>query len=130
MSLRQVCLYEYLARYNYTINYVEGIRNVVADALSRMHVRQNDSVPIDEWVISDVHLDPEGETLPIDRFLESRAMQLRPCGTNEAVLKERQELRIKESQRLREAAALLLSNPPDFAESIGYCTRANARNRV
>jgi hypothetical protein len=78
MSLCQICWYEYLSRFNYTINYVEGIRNVVADALSHMYAGWNESISIDDWVNANMRIDPEGETLPIDRLLESRAMQLRP----------------------------------------------------
>ena len=38
MSLRQTRWYEYLSRFDYSIQYVEGLRNVVADALSRMYI--------------------------------------------------------------------------------------------
>ena len=38
MSLRQIRWYEYLSRFNYTIQYVEGIKNIVANVLSRMYV--------------------------------------------------------------------------------------------
>ena len=38
MSLRQVRWYEYLSRFNYTIQYIEGIKNIVADALSHMYL--------------------------------------------------------------------------------------------
>ena len=48
MSLRQVRWYEYLLRFNYTIQYVKGIKNIVADALSCMYAGRNDSIPIDE----------------------------------------------------------------------------------
>ena len=104
MSMRQVRWYEYLSRFRYTIQYVEGIKNVVADALSRMYAGRNDSIPIDDWVNADVRLDPEGETLPIDRLLESRAMQLRPRGPGGAVLKERAEPRVLESLELQRAS--------------------------
>ena len=113
MSSRQVRSYEYLSRFNYTINYVEGIRNVVADALSRMYAGHNVSITIDDCVTADLRLGPEGETLPMDRFLESRAMQLRPRSANDAVLKEKSEHRITEIQGLRETVALRPSNPPD-----------------
>jgi hypothetical protein len=78
MSLRQIRWYEYLSRFNYTIQYVEGIKNIIADTLSRMYAGRNDSIPIDDWVNADIRLDPEGETLPIDQLLESRAMKLHP----------------------------------------------------
>ena len=75
MSLRQTRWYEYLSRFDYSIQYVKGLKNVVADALSRMYAGQNDNIPVDDWVNVDICL---GETLPLDRLLESRAMQLWP----------------------------------------------------
>jgi hypothetical protein len=47
----------------------------VADALSRMHAGQNGAIPTDDRVNADVRLDPEGETLPIDRLLECCTMR-------------------------------------------------------
>jgi hypothetical protein len=66
MLLRQVRWYEYLSRFNYSIQYVEGLKNVVADALSRMYAGRNTDIQVDDWVNADIHLDPEGETLPVD----------------------------------------------------------------
>jgi hypothetical protein len=101
LSLRQTRWYEYLSRFDYSIQYVEGLKNVVADALSRMHAGQNGAIPTDDWVNADVRLDPEGETLPIDRLLECRTMQLRPRRPNGAVPKDPIELRTEESRMLR-----------------------------
>src|SRR5260221_5301076 len=114
MSLRQIRWYEYLSRFNYTIQYVEGVKNVVADALSRMYAGRHDAIPIDDWVNADIRLDPEGETLPIDRLLESRAMQLRPRGPAGMVLKEQTERRIIESEELRKVAG---TSPSAFPRS-------------
>ena len=71
ISLGQTRWYEYLSRFDYSISHVEGLRNVVADALSRMYAGRNTDIPIDDWVNADIRLDPEGETLPIDWLLES-----------------------------------------------------------
>ena len=103
MSFRQTRWYEYLSRFNYSIQYVEGLKNIVADALSRMYSGRNEDIPIDDWVNADVHLNPEGETLPIDRLLESRAMQLRPRPQRPAgaVPKDPVEPRITESNGLK-----------------------------
>jgi hypothetical protein len=70
-----------------------------------MYAGRNDLILIDNWVNADICLDPEGETLPIDRLLECHAMKLRPRGTDGAVLKEPMEQRVSESQALREAVA-------------------------
>ena len=120
MSLRQIRWYEYLSRFGYTIQYVEGIKNVVADALSRMYAGRNDSIPIDDWVNADVRLDPEGETLPIDRLLESRAMQLRPRDPKGVVLKERVEPRISESLELQKANHSRPTEAPDPSAHASY----------
>jgi hypothetical protein len=116
MSLRQIRWYEYLSRFSYTIQYVEGIKNVVADALSRMYAGRNDSIPIDDWVNADIRLDPEGETLPIDRLLESRVVQLHPQGPNGVVLKECVEPRVSKSLELQKAS---ISRPDEAPEQIG-----------
>ena len=65
-----------------------------------MHSGQNGDIPTDDWVNADVRLDPEGETLPIDRVLECCAMQLRLHKPNGAVLKDTSEPRMEESQLL------------------------------
>jgi len=107
MSLRQTRWYEYLSRFDYSIQYVEGLRNVVADVLSRMHSGQNEAIPTDDWVNADVRLDPEGDTLPIDRLLECRAMQLCPRKPTGVVLKEPVEPRTEESRILRQTSERL-----------------------
>jgi hypothetical protein len=100
MSLWQVHWYEYLSWFNYTINYVEGVCNIIANALLCMYSGWSDTIPINDWVNADVRLDPEGKLLPIDRLPELHAMWLHPCGTNGNVLKEHSELCIIESQTL------------------------------
>ena len=100
MSLRQTRWYKYLSRFDYSIQYVEGLRNVVADVLSRMHSGRNEAIPTDDWVNADVRLDPEGETLPIDRLLECCTMQLHLHKPTGVVLKEPVEPRTEESHIL------------------------------
>src|SRR5258706_7198603 len=113
MSLWQIRWYEYLYRFNYSIQYVEGIKNVVADALSHMYAGRNESIPIDDWVNADIRLDPEGETLPIDRLLESRAMQLHPQGPGSAILKEHVEPQVSEALELQRAGPLQPIEAPE-----------------
>jgi RNase H-like domain found in reverse transcriptase len=99
MSNRQVRWLEYISRFNFTVMYVPGEQNKVADALSQMYHnllgpegnRNND------WVSVDRKLDPEGEDLPHDVIAQARAMQLRP--------KDRTELRIEESKELNKLNA-------------------------
>src|SRR5258706_5165324 len=113
MLLRQIRWYEYLSRFNYSIQYVEGIKNIVADALLRMYAGWNESIPIDDWVNADVRLDPKGETLLIDRLLKSRAMQLRPHGPGSAILKEHVEPQVSEALELQRASPLQPIEAPE-----------------
>jgi hypothetical protein len=73
--------------FNYSIKYVEGLKNVVANTLSRVPAGRNEDIPTDSCANADVRPDPEGETLPIDRPLECCAMQLCHRKPNGAVLK-------------------------------------------
>src|SRR5882757_4148791 len=84
-----------------------------------MYAGRNDSILIDDWVNADIRLDPEGKTLPMDRFLESHAMKLRPRGADGAVLKEPMEKRASESQALREAITRRPSEAPDPSAQTG-----------
>ena len=77
-----------------------------------MYAGRNDSIPVDDWVNADIRLDPEGEALPIDRLLKSRAMQLRPWGPRGAVLKERIEKCVSESLELLKASPLQPNEAP------------------
>jgi hypothetical protein len=64
-----------------------------------MYVDRNGVIPSDDWVNANVRLDPEGETLLIDRLLECRTM--RPRKPNGAVLKDPIERMTEESRTLR-----------------------------
>ena len=79
LSNRQVRWYEYLSRFHYDIVYIEGIKNVVADALSRYYTSlpKGQQVPEDVYVNIDAKLDPEGVNLPLNRGLEMRAARIR-----------------------------------------------------
>ena len=79
LSPRQSRWMEYIERFDYRIQYVKGEVNKVADCLSRRYATDNeeDHYTYDEYVRADVRLDPEGESLPIDRMAEVRAMRLR-----------------------------------------------------
>ena len=53
----------FLKRFKYTIEYVKGLKNVVADTFSRYYIsdRWDEWHPEHEYVNTDVCLDPEGE---------------------------------------------------------------------
>ena len=67
---------EYLSRFDYNIQYIEGTSNKVADSLSRYYQSDmvEDNHPSYDYVTVDAQLDPEGEDLPWIRMIEVRAM--------------------------------------------------------
>lgn len=69
---------EYINRFDFTIKWVEGVSNKVADALSRYytHEEENSPHPPYDLVSADVRLDPEGDTLENGRLLELRATRV------------------------------------------------------
>ena len=77
LSNRQIRWAEYLSRFKFKIEYVEGEQNIVADALSRYYASlpPGTKIPEDVWVDADKRLDPEGEDLPIDRQLKGKAVR-------------------------------------------------------
>ena len=78
MSNRQIRWWEYISRFNANIVYIEGKLNKVADALSWYYTGQDEQAPfpMDVLVNMDQILDPEGEDLPVARFVEVRAARI------------------------------------------------------
>ena len=64
--------WEYLSHFNYDTIHVDGERNRVADALSRYYENDTarDKHPDEEFVKAGEVLNPEGELLPVERFIE------------------------------------------------------------
>src|SRR6267154_1933885 len=81
LSNRQMRWMEYLSRFDFDIQYVKGIRNKVADSLSRYYQSDTweDEHPPYDFVTADVQLDPEGEDLPWNRVVEIHAMETTPA---------------------------------------------------
>ncbi|KAL1937189.1 hypothetical protein VTO73DRAFT_14488 [Trametes versicolor] len=69
---------EYIGRFDFQIQWVEGLTNRVADALSRYYSSEEANTPHPPYdlVDADVRLDPEGDTLDNDRVLELRAVRI------------------------------------------------------
>lgn len=67
---------DYLERFDYHIQYVEGVRNKVGDCMSRYYEsdRPDEVHPIHEYVNADVRLDRQGWDLPSPRVAELRGM--------------------------------------------------------
>ena len=64
--------WEYLSRFNYDTIHVDGDRNRVADALSHYYEYDTaeDKYLDKEFIKADEVLDPEGELLLVERFVE------------------------------------------------------------
>ena len=72
---RQVRWWEFLSCFDYENLHVKGVDNKVADCLSRYY--ENDLPKEDHpehiYINANVRLDPSGDLLPTDRFVELRS---------------------------------------------------------
>jgi hypothetical protein len=117
---RQIRWSQYFERFNCTITYVEGPRNKVADCLSRYYSEDtfDDLRKDNEYMSADIRLDPDGDDLPIARYLEvgrprpgfpqlrvlHRVTQLKPKQRSALPIDLRRSGRIrKPSQRVKDA---------------------------
>src|ERR1700730_16919966 len=79
---RRMRWWEYLSRFDYSIEYIEGSTNKVADSLSRYYQSDEpeETHDVSEYVNADSRLDPDDEDLPIMRTTELIGMRvgLRP----------------------------------------------------
>jgi hypothetical protein len=60
LSVRQLRWMEYLSRFNLKVTHVQGVENIVADALSRYYMSLPEGTPIleDVFITADQRLDP------------------------------------------------------------------------
>ena len=79
---RRMHWWEYLSRFDYSIEYIEGQSNKVADSLSRYYLSDapEETHDVSEYVNADARLDPDRDDLPIKRAAELMGMraELRP----------------------------------------------------
>lgn len=112
LSSRQARWMEYISRFDYEINYIQGELNKVADVLSRYYEYDGDEdeATYDEYVKADARLDPDGDDLPMNRLAELRAMRVQTRNSSLLTAKpkfiSRQELedRHVEAQKLQAPA--------------------------
>ena len=79
LSDRQVWWWEFLSCFNYIMMHIDGVDNKVADCLSCYYENDTseDNHSENTYVNADIRLDPEGELLPTDRYMELRAAATR-----------------------------------------------------
>ena len=111
LSPWQVRWWEYLPCFNYNTIHINGERNWVADTLS--HYYKYDAIedihPNKEFVKVDEILDPDGELLPVERFVE--------IWNN--VIRKLCRLKDKPSDTMAESVALNnISNTSDSVSSL------------
>ena len=72
LSDRQVRWWEFLSCFNYTIMHIDGVDNKVADCLSCYYENDTseDNHSENTYVNADIRLDPDGELLPTDCYME------------------------------------------------------------
>lgn len=102
---------DYLSRFDFDITYVKGENNKVADCLSRYYENDtgDDAHREEEYVHADMRIDPTGEDLPPDRFVEVHENVVEICAMKEDSrrrsqrLQEKLELRDVEAEEMKEA---------------------------
>ena len=96
LSARQARWMEYLSRFDYTIQYIKGITNKAADALSRYHESDTwyDEHAASDFVDADVRLDKELDTIPWDRLQEvkHKPVHMKALKTRKQARAEMQEI--------------------------------------
>ena len=72
---RQVWWWEFLSHFNYTIMHIDGVDNKVVDCLSHYYENNmSDDTHLDNtYVNTGIWLDPDGELLPTDHYMEVHA---------------------------------------------------------
>jgi hypothetical protein len=113
MSYRQRRWVEYLDRFDAKIEPVEGVKNKVADALSRYYAfdTPDDMHPDYDYVQADVRLDKNMDDLPRDRVEEIQRM---------AAMRAEGELREADDARHEEAAELAPEPATETAEPVEH----------
>ena len=102
--------WEYFFCFNYDTIHVDGERNRVADAISCYYKYDTieDKHPNKEFIKADEILDPDGELLPVERFIEIQNNMIR----------ESCRLKDKPSNTLAESVAINnTNNTPDSNQS-------------
>ena len=108
LSSRQICWIDYMSRFDTEITYAKGSENHVADCLSCYYEREESDSTSDkeiDWANVDVRLDPEGDDLSQDRWLELKMITIEgePNPQKSKRLAEKWETRMLEAQEMASA---------------------------
>jgi hypothetical protein len=106
LSRRQSRWIDYLSRFDFKIEYIQGAKNIVADPLSRYYKNDSpDTLQNDfEHVTIDARLDPKHEDLSIERRKELNGLRIYTARRKKQ-LEELSEDRAREAAIMREAVA-------------------------
>ena len=108
LSSRQIHWIDSMSRFDTEIIYAKGSENRVADCLSRYYEREEGDSASDEeidWANTDVHLGPEGDDLPQDRWLKLKVITIEgePNPRKSKHLAEKRETCMLEAQEMASA---------------------------
>ena len=130
LSSSQICWIDYMLRFNVEIIYTKGSENWVADCLSRYYEKEEGNRASEEeidWANADVHLDPDGNDLSHDMWLDLRAITIegKPSPQKSKHLVEKWKTCILEAQEMastvekttREAPCTIVEENPTVIES-------------
>jgi len=78
MSSRWMRWWEYLSRFDYSMEYIQGTTNLVADSLSCYYSSNepDEMHDISAYINADTRLDPKGDDLPIMHVTELVSMHM------------------------------------------------------
>ena len=112
LSSRQTRWWEYLSRFNFTVKHVAGPTNWVADCLSHHYETDgpDEQHLAHEFVSADAQLDPDRETLPVQRYVELCSAAARRSRR----LAEKVKQRIVDSEQMNEWTLSVPSMPSEW----------------
>src|SRR6266481_700406 len=127
LSGRQTRWWEYISRFNFTIQHMDGVTNRVADCLSRYYETDgpDDHHQEHEFVSADSQLDLDGELLPIWWYVELCTAAARRSRR----LAERVEQRVLDSDAMNDDVGTMLDEvPAPDDEPIAFTSGANGQS--
>src|SRR6266481_1442286 len=127
LSGRQTRWWEYISRFNFTIQHMDGVTNRVADCLSRYYETDgpDDHHQEHEFVSADSQLDLDGELLPIWWYVELCTAAAR----RSRHLAERVEQRVLDSDVMNDDAVTASDEvPAPDDEPIAFTPGANGQS--